>query len=101
MIDRPDPFDHSPAQGSLFGSGEDRMQAPPPRAVTVDPAQVRVRLVSLLETARAADRMPWSDRDARMWRTVFPQMANWLPDDEANQLRFEFAKEFDRLLNAA
>lgn len=66
-----------------------------------DPDKVRLRLVSLLETARSAERMPWTERDARMWRVVFPQMANWLPDDEADQLRFEFAKELDRLLVAA
>jgi hypothetical protein len=33
--------------------------------------------------ARSAEKMPWSERDARMWQTVFPNMANWLPDDEA------------------
>jgi hypothetical protein len=32
-----------------------------------------------------------------MWETVFPQMANWLPEEEAEQLRFEFAREIDRL----
>jgi hypothetical protein len=32
-----------------------------------------------------------------MWQTVFPQMADWLPDDEANQLRFEFMQEIERL----
>jgi hypothetical protein len=28
---------------------------------------------------------------------IFPQMANWLPDDEAAQLRFEFNRELKRL----
>ena len=41
--------------------------------------------------------MPWPERDVRMWQTVFPQMANWLPEEEANQLRFEFAQEIERL----
>lgn len=36
-----------------------------------------------------------------MWQTVFPQMANWLPEDEANQLRSEFAQEIERLKPAA
>ncbi len=36
-----------------------------------------------------------------MWQTVFPQMANWLPDDEAGQLCFEFAREIERLKAAA
>lgn len=41
--------------------------------------------------------MPWSERDAGYWQTVFPTMANWLPDDEAERLRFEFRAEMDRL----
>jgi hypothetical protein len=45
--------------------------------------------------------MPWDERKARMWQIVFPQMANWLPDDEADQLRFEFAQEIERLKLAA
>lgn len=83
-------------QLSLFGAGEDRMQ-PPARSFAPDPADVRQRLHTLLAVAREAKVMPWRDRDARMWQTVFPQMANWLPDDEANQLRFEFAQEIERL----
>ena len=51
----------------------------------------------MLATARAAATMPWPERDARMWLTVFPQMADWLPDDEADQLRFEFMQEIERL----
>jgi hypothetical protein len=35
-----------------------------------------------------------------MWQIVFPNMANWLPADEAAQLRFEFAREMDRLNGA-
>jgi hypothetical protein len=31
------------------------------------------------------------------WRTVFPQMTNWLPDAEAAQLRLEFETEIRRL----
>lgn len=88
------------AQGSLFGEGEDRMQAPV-QSYLPDPDEIRRRLHLLLEKARGAQAMPWSERDARMWRTVFPNMANWLPDDEAQQLRFEFAREMERLLLAA
>jgi hypothetical protein len=84
------------AQGSLFGVAEDRLQAPV-QTFTPDPEAVRQRLNALLTTIREARAMPWSERDARMWQTVFPQMANWLPDDEANQLRFEFALEVERL----
>jgi hypothetical protein len=27
------------------------------------------------------------------WRTVFPQMSNWLPDEEAAPLGFQFETE--------
>ena len=96
MPDQPDLFGHAPAQGSLFGTGGNRLQAPAQR-VLPDPEKVRLRLRALVEKARSAEKMPWSERDARMWQIVFPNMANWLPDDEAEQLRFEFAKEMQRL----
>ena len=86
-------------QLSLFGVGEGRMQAPVPRFAP-DPEEVRQRLNALLALAREATVLPWPERDARMWRTVFPQMANWLPDEEANQLRFEFMLEIERLMAA-
>jgi hypothetical protein len=100
MSDQPDLFGNSPAQGSLFGEGEDRMAAPQ-RRYTPDPEEVRLRLRALLEKARTARRMPWSERDARMWRIVFPNMAKWLPDEEAQQLRFDFDHEMERLERAA
>ena len=100
MADQADLFGHAPAQGSLFGVGDDRLQAPVQRYLP-DPEKVRQRLTSLLEKARSAATMPWSERDARMWQIVFPNMANWLPDDEAEQLRLEFAREMDRLNRAA
>ena len=100
MTDEKDLFGKSPAQGSLFGPGEDRLQAPRQRSQP-DPETVRLRLQLLLEKARSAEKMPWSERDARMWQTVFPNMANWLPQDEADQLRFEFAREMERLKRSA
>jgi hypothetical protein len=87
-------------QGSLFGPGQDRLQAPR-QDTRPDPETIRLRLQSLLETARSAEKMPWSERDARMWQTVFPNMAKWLPEEEADQLRFEFAQELERLKRAA
>lgn len=87
----------SEKQQSLFGDGDDRMPHPAQPSVEPDPERVRAKLHALLETARAADRMPWTERKARMWQTVFPQMANWLPDDEADQLCLEFAREVERL----
>ena len=69
-----------------------------PKVETVDPAEVRAELMELLELARnARDIAPWDRRTHRYHQVVFPQMANWLPDDEANQLRFEFARELERI----
>jgi hypothetical protein len=96
MTDDIDLFGHASAQASLFGPGEDRLQAPH-RSSVPDPESIRLRLKSLLEKARSAERMPWSERDARMWQTVFPNMAKWLPEEEGAQLRLEFEKEMERL----
>ena len=100
MADQADLFGQTSAQGSLFGSREDRLQAPS-QSTTPNPETVRLRLKSLIEKVRTADKMPWSERDARMWQTVFPNMAKWLPKDEATQLCFEFAQEMERLSRAA
>src|SRR5713226_4629628 len=100
MTDQSDLFRKDPPQGSLFGSREDRLQAPRQRSAP-DPEAVRLRLKSLLDKARSAEKMPWSERDARMWQTVFPNMAKWLPEEEADQLRFEFAREMERLKRSA
>lgn len=83
-------------QFNLFGEGEDRLQAPA-RPMVDHAVQARARLAAVLELMRTSRTMPWSDRDARMWQTVFPQMSNWLPDAEAEQLRLEFAREIERL----
>ena len=100
MSDQTDLFGHAPAQGSLFGEGGDRLQAPV-RSYLPDPAKVRQRMIEVLEKARSAKTMPWSEKDARMWQTIFPNMANWLPEDEAAQLRLEFTREMERLKRAA
>lgn len=97
MDDAPDLFGHTTAQASLFGDGDDRMANPEPPSYLPDPENVRRRLRALLDTARSAEHMPWDARKAQMYQTIFPQMANWLPEDEANQLRFAFAQEIERL----
>lgn len=94
-------YDASGHQGSLFGEAENMIPHPEQPSAEPDPQRVRSKLYALLQTARAADRMPWTPRKASMWQIVFPQMANWLPDDEADQLRFEFAHEIERLKLAA
>ena len=62
-----------------------------------DPDEVRAELLRVLAQARAAKTFPWDQRAGLYWRTVFPQMTNWLPDEEAAQLRLAFETEIRRL----
>jgi hypothetical protein len=100
MMNDSDLFGQTPPQASLFGQGDDRM-LPPERSAAPDPQVIRFRLHALLEKARSAEQMPWPERDVRMWQTIFPNMARWLPPEEGEQLCFEFAQEMQRLARAA
>ena len=78
-------------QPSLFGE-----DAPTPE-YRADPDEVRQELYKILAEARAAQRLPWDRNRTRVYRTIFPQMTNWLPEEEGAQLRFEFETELARL----
>lgn len=90
----------SKAQFDLF-AGQGELLPAEPVSYRPDPDKVRVKLLRLLDEARAAEAWPWDRKTARYWQTVFPQMANWLPEDEANQLRLDFRSEMERLDKAA
>jgi hypothetical protein len=62
-----------------------------------DPDSVRAELYKILAEARAAQKLPWEPKTVLLYRTIFPQMTNWLPDEEGAQLRFEFEAEIKRL----
>jgi hypothetical protein len=88
-------------QTDLFGASQpDLFGSVPQHDLRPDPAEVRAKLHLVLGKARAAPAMPWSRKDIEFYKVVFPQMTCWLPDDEARQLRFEFAMELDRLAAA-
>jgi len=89
------------SQMSLFGNVPDRLAHAPEADFTPDQGQIRQRLTAILETARAAPARPWPEKKQRVWQTMFPNMAKWLPEDEAKQLCFEFACEIERLMLAA
>jgi hypothetical protein len=84
------PYGSDPRQLDMFGS-------PPAQNYDPDPEDVRAELIEVLARARAAPEAPWPAKEASYWGTVFPQMANWLPAEEAQQLRIEFAAELARL----
>jgi hypothetical protein len=89
----------SPRQGDLFGqdqpdpSDEDH-ETPVYRA---DADEVRADLHRILAEARAAESIPWTSSTLSLYRTIFPQMTKWLPEDEGAQLRFQFEAELARL----
>ncbi len=61
-------------------------------------ADVRRDLESMLESARSVSLdQPWNRRTLQFNKVVFPQMSRWLPEDEAEQLCFEFFKELERI----
>jgi hypothetical protein len=62
-----------------------------------DPDKVRRRLHIILAEARAAPKLPWEPTTVSLYCTIFPRMTNWLPEEEAAQLRFEFETELARL----
>ena len=88
--DQPDLFG-TETQAELFD--EDAA----PVLYRADPDKVRAELHKILAEVRAAQTLPWEPTRLSLYRTIFPQMTNWLPDDEAAQLRFEFATELARL----
>ncbi len=77
-------------QANLFG-------AEPTPTYRADPDKVRSRLHKILAEARAAQKLPWEPTTVSLYRTIFPQMTNWLPEDEGAQLRIEFEAELERL----
>jgi hypothetical protein len=87
---QPDLFE-AEAQPELFEPGA----APP--AYRPNPDQVRRRLHKILAEARASERIPWDRDKLLVYRTIFPQMAGWLPEQEAAQLKFDFDAEMARL----
>ena len=86
----------SPRQGDLFDSHDDSDERETPTYYP-DPDEVRAELHRMLAEARAAKELPWDASKASLYRTIFPQMTNCLPEEEAAQLRFEFDTEMDRL----
>jgi hypothetical protein len=86
-------FDSGPKQFGL-----DLGDAEPVKSFEPDRDEVRRELNEILAEARSATNgSPWDERTLKYHKVVFPQMANWLPSDERDQLRFEFAHEIERI----
>jgi hypothetical protein len=68
-----------------------------PQAYRPDPDKVRSRLRRILGQARAAATMPWEPTRVSLYRTIVPQMTEWLPAEEAARWRADFDAEMVRL----
>ena len=84
------------ATTDLFGKQADMFGPPPPVSYAPTLAKVRAEVNKVLEQARIAKDNPWTAKEVAFWKTVFPQMTNWLPAEEATQLRSAFKDEMDR-----
>jgi hypothetical protein len=83
----------SEVQPNLFGAEAVPTYQP-------NPDKVRARLHRILAEARAASTFPWDASRASLYRTIFPQMTLFLPEEEGAQLRFEFEAELARFQSA-
>jgi hypothetical protein len=89
--------------GELFGFGPKQLgfdlgDSQKAKSYEPDRDEVRRELYEVLAEARGAvDECPWDERTFDYHKVVFPQMANWLPEGERDQLRFEFAREVERI----
>ena len=84
-------------QADLFGTQADLFGPPPKQSYAPSLATVRAEVHKVLEKARIAKEMPWTAKEVAFWKTVFPQMTNWLPEEERELVRSAFWEEINRL----
>ena len=86
----------------LFGDVPQPQGAPPQeqrKPLTAE--DVRVRMLTLIAALRNADELPFDPREFERHVAMFPIMAQWLPEDEGEQLVLQFETEVERLKKAA
>lgn len=84
-------------QTDLFGTQADLFGPPPKQSYAPSLEKVRAEVNKVLEKARIAREMPWTAKEVAFWKTVFPQITNWLPEQEREQARAAFWEEINRL----
>jgi hypothetical protein len=70
------------------------IEAPVSTTPSVD--AVRARIEAVLATLRAAAALPWTARETARWKLVLPQMTDWLPPEERDAARHEFARLMEK-----
>jgi hypothetical protein len=83
-IETPEPFTYRlTPRWELIENNWNSLQC---RPAFVVPNLIRAAKVE----ARAAQKLPGEPTRVSLYRTTFPQMTNWPPDEEVARLRFEF-----------
>lgn len=59
--------------------------------------RVRAKLAAILAEIEGAASMPWDESDRAFYRLVVPQMTNWLPPEEAAEVKQRFVAALARL----
>ncbi len=77
-------------QPDLFGP-------PPKQSYAPSLEKVRTEVAKVLDKAHIAREMPWTPKEVAFWKTVFPQITNWLPEGEREEARAAFIEEIARL----
>jgi hypothetical protein len=85
------------SQPDLFGTQSDLFGPPPQQSYAPSLEKVRAEVKKVLDKAQIAKDMPWTPKEVAFWKTVFPQMTRWLPDDEAAKLCAAFMLEITRM----
>ena len=80
------------SQLQLFCPERSKLPRRPP-----DLAFIRKSLHRLLRIVREAEIMPWSEGEAESQLKVFPELAAFLPVEEAATLKMDFTREVARL----
>ncbi|HEV2364724.1 MAG TPA: hypothetical protein VGS12_11075 [Caulobacteraceae bacterium] len=72
----------------------DLFPAPPPEPAVTAPQteDVRARITKVMGALALTGGPGWTAKETAYWRTVLPQMANWLPPAERDAVRAEFER---------
>ena len=89
------------AQARLFDDQPDMFGTEPAPVYRPDADKVRRRLHNILAELCAMQNESLKPTRMALYRTIFPQMTLFLPQDECAQLRLEFEAELQRLAKAA
>ena len=104
--DQPDMFGYTPSQSEMFetpvvvgkpihSEKYGIIEPPPPGGHTPD--TIRAKMLKLIAEARLSNVVPWPVRQVRSHMVMFSYMAEWLPDEEGEQLLLEFMHVMERL----